>query len=60
MGIQKLELLRPRHRAAFPVLPVEFLLNAAKGAASGALTDVGINDYFMKDLAPTLILQRLG
>jgi uncharacterized membrane protein len=30
-------------------------LNAATGAASGALTDVGINDHFMKDLAATLI-----
>ena len=31
------------------------LLNAAAGAASGALTDVGINDHFMKELAATLI-----
>ena len=30
-------------------------LNAAAGAASGALTDVGINDHFMKELAATLI-----
>jgi uncharacterized membrane protein len=30
-------------------------LNAATGAASGALTDVGINDHFMKELAATLI-----
>jgi len=31
------------------------LLNATAGAASGALTDVGINDHFMKELATTLI-----
>jgi uncharacterized membrane protein len=31
------------------------LLNATTGAASGALTDVGINDHFMKELAATLI-----
>jgi uncharacterized membrane protein len=31
------------------------LLNAAAGAASGALTDVGITDHFMKELAATLI-----
>jgi uncharacterized membrane protein len=31
------------------------LQNAAAGAASGALTDVGINDHFMKELAATLI-----
>jgi uncharacterized membrane protein len=31
------------------------LLNAAAGAASGALTDVGINDHFMRELAATLI-----
>jgi uncharacterized membrane protein len=31
------------------------LLNATAGAASGALTDVGINDHFMKELAATLI-----
>ncbi|HWX42293.1 MAG TPA: DUF1269 domain-containing protein, partial [Blastocatellia bacterium] len=31
------------------------LLNAAAGAAAGALTDVGINDHFMKELAATLI-----
>ena len=31
------------------------LQNAAAGAASGALTDVGINDHFMKELAGTLI-----
>jgi uncharacterized membrane protein len=31
------------------------LTNAAAGAASGALTDVGINDHFMKELAATLI-----
>src|SRR5262249_49845992 len=30
-------------------------LNAAIGAASGALTDVGINDHFMKELTATLI-----
>ena len=29
-------------------------LNAAAGAASGALTDVGINDNFMKELAATM------
>jgi uncharacterized membrane protein len=29
--------------------------NAATGAASGALTDVGINDHFMKELAARLI-----
>ena len=29
-------------------------LNAATGAASGALTDVGINDHFMKELSATL------
>jgi uncharacterized membrane protein len=29
--------------------------NAAAGAASGALTNVGINDHFMKELAATLI-----
>jgi len=27
---------------------------ASQGAASGALTDVGINDKFMKDLAGTM------
>ena len=31
------------------------LTNAATGAASGALTDVGINDHFMKELTATLI-----
>jgi uncharacterized membrane protein len=31
------------------------LANSAAGAASGALTDVGINDHFMKELAATLI-----
>jgi uncharacterized membrane protein len=31
------------------------LLNATAGAASGALTDVGINDHFMKELTATLI-----
>ena len=31
------------------------LANSTAGTASGALTDVGINDHFMKDLAPTLI-----
>ena len=31
------------------------LLNAAAGSASGALTDVGINDDFMKELTATLI-----
>jgi uncharacterized membrane protein len=31
------------------------LANAAAGAGSGALTDVGINDHFMKELAKTLI-----
>jgi uncharacterized membrane protein len=30
-------------------------LNAVAGAGSGALTDVGINDHFMKELAATLI-----
>jgi uncharacterized membrane protein len=30
------------------------VVNAAAGAASGALTDVGINDHFMKELAATL------
>ena len=30
-------------------------LNAATAAASRALTDVGINDHFMKELAATLI-----
>jgi uncharacterized membrane protein len=30
------------------------LLNAAGGAASGALTDVGINDHFMEELTATL------
>src|ERR1700676_3422138 len=30
-------------------------LNAAAGATSGALTDVGINDRFMKELSATLI-----
>ena len=30
------------------------LLNAAAGAASGALTDVGINEHFMKELSATL------
>src|SRR5271157_2095256 len=29
-------------------------LNAAAGAASGALTDVGINEHFMKELSATL------
>ena len=29
-------------------------LNAAASAASGALTDVGINDHFMKELSATL------
>jgi uncharacterized membrane protein len=29
-------------------------LNASAGAASGALTDVGINDHFMKELSATL------
>jgi len=31
------------------------LLNAAGGAASGALADVGITDHFMKELTATLI-----
>jgi uncharacterized membrane protein len=31
------------------------LLNATAGAASGALTDVGINDRFMKELTATLV-----
>ena len=31
------------------------LANAAAGAVSGALADVGINDQFMKELATTLI-----
>jgi len=26
-------------------------MNAAAGAASGALTDMGINDHFMRELA---------
>jgi uncharacterized membrane protein len=30
------------------------LINAAAGAASGALSDVGINDHFMKELTWTL------
>jgi uncharacterized membrane protein len=30
-------------------------LNAAEGAASGALTDVGISHHFMKELTATLI-----
>jgi len=30
------------------------LLNAAAGVASGTLTDVGINDHFMKELTATL------
>jgi uncharacterized membrane protein len=30
------------------------LLNAAAGAASGALTDVGVNEHFMKELSATL------
>jgi uncharacterized membrane protein len=30
-------------------------LNAAAGTASGALTDVGITDHFMKELTATLI-----
>jgi len=30
-------------------------LNAATGAASGTLTDVGINDHFMRELAATLL-----
>ncbi len=28
-------------------------LNASAAAASGALTDVGVNDHFMKELAAT-------
>jgi uncharacterized membrane protein len=31
-----------------------FVLGAAGGAAGGALSDIGINDDFMKDLASTL------
>jgi len=31
------------------------LVNATTGAASGALTDLGINDHFMKELAAALI-----
>ena len=31
------------------------LINATTGAASGALTDMGINDHFMKELAATLM-----
>jgi uncharacterized membrane protein len=31
-----------------------FALGAAAGTVSGALTDIGINDQFMKDLATTL------
>ena len=30
------------------------LLNAAAGAASGALADLGVSDHFMKELAATL------
>jgi uncharacterized membrane protein len=32
----------------------QIFLNAAAGAASGALTDVGINEHFMKELSATL------
>lgn len=31
-----------------------FAVGASAGAASGALTDIGINDDFMKELAATL------
>ena len=31
-----------------------FAVGAASGAVSGALTDIGINDKFMKDLASTM------
>jgi uncharacterized membrane protein len=31
-----------------------FAVGASTGAASGALTDIGINDDFMKELAATL------
>jgi uncharacterized membrane protein len=31
------------------------VVNATAGASSGALTDVGINDHFMKELTATLI-----
>jgi uncharacterized membrane protein len=31
-----------------------FAIGAAAGAASGALTDVGINDHFMKELAAAM------
>jgi uncharacterized membrane protein len=31
-----------------------FAVGAASGAASGALTDVGVNDNFMKELAATM------
>ena len=34
---------------------VGMAMGAAAGAASGALTDVGINNHFMKELAATLI-----
>ena len=30
-------------------------LNATGGTASGALTDVGVNEHFMKELAATLV-----
>ena len=36
-------------------LAMLILANAAAGAVSSALTDVGINDQFMKELAATLI-----
>src|ERR1700730_2543813 len=36
------------------------LVNSTAGAASGALTDVGINDHFMKELAATLIPSSSG
>jgi uncharacterized membrane protein len=31
--------------------PGLILLNAAAGAASGAFTDVGVNEHFMKELS---------
>jgi uncharacterized membrane protein len=43
------------HDAVFQSLASLILVNSTAGAASGALTDVGINDHFMKELAATLI-----
>jgi uncharacterized membrane protein len=34
--------------------PLGMAVGAAAGAASGALTDVGVNDNFMKELAATM------